>query len=210
MAVKRSVRITAICRAAENMDAMDWLGKVGATVYAVEKLHAKIYLNESTVIVTSMNLLDSSSKNSKELALRIDDQRDQKEVRSYVQRLQDLSLGHQEYPKPLVSQPAGRVHKMAGTQPSESPSRRNDPDLLTRSVSKVWNTLKVAVTRGTCIRCGQQVQYDVEKPLCSACYKAWNRYKNSDYAEKYCHRCGQESDTSQAKPLCKSCYQTVK
>lgn len=208
LAVKRGVRITAIYRAGEDKNDIDWLGKEGAAVYAVEKLHAKIYLNESTMIVTSMNLLDSSSKNSKELAVRINDQRDQEEIRSYVLRLKDL--GRQEYPKASVSQQLGRVHKTDSSQPGASFRRRPDPDLLTASVSKVWNTLKVAVTGGTCIRCRQQVPYDPEKPLCNSCYKEWNRYKNFDYAEKYCHRCSQESDTTQARPLCKSCYRTVK
>jgi len=77
---------------------MEELGFKGATVYAVDKLHAKIYMNESTVIVTSMNLLESSSKNSKELAIRIDDENGKKEIRSYIQQLKEL--GHLEYPMP--------------------------------------------------------------------------------------------------------------
>lgn len=208
LAIGRGVQITAIYRTDDEKSKkdMEWLGLKGATVYAVDKLHAKIYLNESTVIVTSMNLLESSSKNSKELAVRIDDENGKKEIRSYIQQLKEL--GHLEYPKPQGFKQTDPSPKTEVLQPLKSSSRRHDP--LPDSVVKVWNILKKAVTSGKCIRCREQIQSDPEKPFCNTCYKKWSRYKRSNYEEKYCHRCGQESPTTQAKPICTTCYKLLK
>jgi hypothetical protein len=208
LAIGRGVQITAIYRTDDEKSKtdIDWLGSNGAAVYAVEKLHAKIYLNESSVIVTSMNLHESSSKNSKELAVRIADEDGKMEIRRYIQQLKEL--GCQEYPKPLSLKQSDQNPKPGALQPLKSNGRRHDP--LPDSVVKVWNIVKRAVTSGKCIRCREQIQYGPEKPFCDTCYKAWSRYKRSSYGEKYCHRCGQESSTTQAKSLCRICYQAVK
>jgi phosphatidylserine/phosphatidylglycerophosphate/cardiolipin synthase-like enzyme len=208
IAINRGVQITAIYRTDDEKSRtdIDWLGSKGATVYAVEKLHAKIYLSDSTVIVTSMNLLESSSKNSKELAVRIDDENSKKEIRIYTQRLKEL--GHLEYPKSLGLKQTDPSPKTEVLQPLKSNGRRHDP--LPNSVVKVWNIVKRAVTSGKCIRCGEQIQSDPDKPFCNSCYKAWSRYKRSDYGEKYCHQCGKESATTQAKPRCPACYKLSK
>jgi len=208
LAIGRGVKITAIYRTDDEKSKtdIDWLGSNGATVYAVDKLHAKIYLSESSVIVTSMNLHESSSKNSKELAVRIDDEGGKMEIRKYIQQLKEL--GCQEYPKPLGLEQSDQKPRTGVLQPLKSANRRHDP--LADSVVKVWNIVKKAVTSGKCIRCGQQIQSDPDKPFCNTCYKAWSRYKRSDYGEKYCHQCGKESATTQAKPRCPTCYKLSK
>jgi Zn finger protein HypA/HybF involved in hydrogenase expression len=59
---------------------------------------------------------------------------------------------------------------------------------------------------GTCIRCGDSVRLNPERPLCPDCYDSWVRYENPDYEENFCHACGEESETSMRRPLCGSCY----
>ena len=198
-ATRRGVKITAIYRSKEDNTDMTWLGDLGALVYSVDKLHSKIYMNDSSILVGSMNLLESSSKNSRELAVSIENERDQLEIKKYVHQI--MELGTQEFPK------APRSPRSSTTPKVVRNTTRKESDSLTKSVSKVWNSLVTAVSGGSCIRCSEHLQYDIEKPLCATCYKAWSRYKRPDFEEKYCHRCGKKSSTSLAKPLCRVCYQ---
>lgn len=71
---------------------------------------------------------------------------------------------------------------------------------------------RAAATRpaGHCIRCKASIDRNAERPLCSACYPSWARYKNPTYKEKHCHSCGIEAKTSFAAPLCRSCYAASK
>src|SRR5665811_2195015 len=52
LAANRGVRIISVYRAGEEGPDIEWLGAEGATVYAVENLHAKLFMNEATVIMT--------------------------------------------------------------------------------------------------------------------------------------------------------------
>lgn len=61
-------------------------------------------------------------------------------------------------------------------------------------------------SRGHCIRCGESIDFDTDKPFCYSCFKSWSRWSNEDYEENYCHLCGRERGTSKAKPLCYRCY----
>ncbi len=63
---------------------------------------------------------------------------------------------------------------------------------------------------GVCIRCGTQIPFDTERPLCKSCFAAWVRFKNFNYEEKHCHACGQPAETSMARPFCFDCYKEVK
>ena len=68
-AVARGVRVHFLYRAGEHNEDIEGLEGLGVKVYAVDNLHAKIYLNESSVLITSMNLHESSSKNSMEICV---------------------------------------------------------------------------------------------------------------------------------------------
>ena len=59
---------------------------------------------------------------------------------------------------------------------------------------------------GRCIRCGIDIEFNPEKPMCYKCYKNWSEYSNIDYPEKFCHDCGSNTKTSIAKPICLKCY----
>ncbi|MFH0914266.1 MAG: hypothetical protein V1849_03140, partial [Chloroflexota bacterium] len=57
-----------------------------------------------------------------------------------------------------------------------------------------------------CIRRGDRIPFDPNRPLCDDCYRKWAEHKNPDYPEHYCHSCGKQSKTTYEKPLCRSCY----
>ena len=63
---------------------------------------------------------------------------------------------------------------------------------------------------GICIRCGTQIPFNQNKPLCISCFKSWNRFRNMSYEEKFCHACGISNPSSMSKPFCLDCYKKVK
>jgi hypothetical protein len=56
---------------------------------------------------------------------------------------------------------------------------------------------------GYCIRTGVEIPFNVDKPLSFDAYKAWNKYGDKDYSEKYCHLTGELSngETSVRHPI---------
>lgn len=185
-AVQRGVKVTVLVRndndrlgGDKGAASIKWLIENGVTVHSLERLHAKIYLNEHSVLVSSMNLTESSATNSFEVAVLVADSRSAARIREYVS------------------------HTLLETsQPVRAPG------VLAKAVRKISEQIaeyKVQ-PRGACIRCGTKVQFDISKPLCDAHYDEWAKWKNNEYEEKFCHSCGKSNATSYAKPLCASCF----
>ena len=168
------VHIVAVCREEQKEKEekhFKWLRHLGADVHLVSRLHAKIYYNESTAIVTSMNLLKSSATDSKEIGFKINDAKMHGQIREYVH---EKLIAHS---KPI-----------APPRPTSTPAPKAKPPKNP--------------ARGLCIRGGEEIPYNPERPLCLKHFRSWNNRKDPDYAEKHCHRCGKERKTSFAKPLC--------
>ena len=86
--IGRKVSVTIVCRVGENDKDVKWLEQEGADVLPIERLHSKLYMNESVALVTSMNLVESSAKNSKEIGVRFDaSESEHEELRGYVEKL---------------------------------------------------------------------------------------------------------------------------
>ncbi|WP_066224995.1 phospholipase D family protein [Formosa haliotis] len=56
---------------------------------------------------------------------------------------------------------------------------------------------------GYCIRTGEEIPFDLDRPLSYKAFKSWAKFKNYDFPEKYCHKTGKKSngETSMAKPV---------
>lgn len=68
------------------------------------------------------------------------------------------------------------------------------------------NSEQPKIETGTCIRCGEKISYNVNRPLCDNCYQTWCQFGNIDYPETYCHKCGEiYEDITYKNPLCKKC-----
>jgi sugar-specific transcriptional regulator TrmB len=188
-AIERHVDITFLIRedhTAHKPENLEWLHANRVKVYLIPNLHAKIYLNEKTVLVSSMNVHRTSITDSKDFAMFIKNQEQEQMLREYVKRLIGKGTRTQlsQTIRDRVSDP---VDKNRSTQPSRSIERR-------------------AVEYGYCIRSRDKISLDIDKPLCADCYRQWNKYQDEDYAEKYCHSCGNSAETTFAKPLCKACW----
>lgn len=209
IAQRRGVRVILIYRTGEDGPDIEWLGANGAMVYAVDRLHAKLFMNESTVIMTSMNLLETSSKNSKEVALQVTDPAAASELRAYV-RNRLIPLGIKVHPAPAKSkavQAWENISKaIAGAVNEQTPQR---PRPTGRPLKRQVREARPAHGGGFCIRCAERIRFDPARPLCDKDFVIWNRYADRSYIEKCCHRCGKPNDTCYEKPLCYSCFKAV-
>jgi phosphatidylserine/phosphatidylglycerophosphate/cardiolipin synthase-like enzyme len=157
------------------------LETVGVKIAFLTRLHAKVYISESQAIVTSMNLLKSSALDSWELAIR-------------AHSAQDATIFNQ-----IVAHTKGLMDRA-----------RDEHQISAKIVTKAPPAPKPPRTRartGHCIRCGDDIAFNADRPLCADCFKAWAKYENPEYKEKHCHSCGKERSTSLAKPLCKPCWE---
>lgn len=191
LAAKRNVPIRAICRkdrAKEERGYWDWLSNLGAEVYLVNNLHAKIYCNESYGIITSMNLLKGSVVGSKEVGIGLTEL---DRIHNYVNSLTKHDKFAPSKPKTLAS-------PVAEARPKPSADSKGN--------------IKGAkiVLKGSCIGCSKEVDYDTKRPRCIDCHNRWDGNKNRP--ENYCHGCGQEKKAAFgrpicfSRPLCSTCY----
>ena len=207
-AIGREVRVTMLYRDGKDRDGKDlrkavtYLEDLGAKVLPVKWLHSKIYMNESTALASSMNLLESSFNNSSEFCIRIDKAnldygRLYNELDTYVERIQWRIEQQNPSATPDQSTPA----KPAARKPAPAKAAR-------KSAPPPRSAPKAAATRttGHCLRCGSEIPFDLEYPYCESHYQIWASFDNETYKEKHCHACGTEHGTSMAKPVCSSCY----
>ena len=203
-AIAKEVHVTMLYRDEKDQrEGVAYLERLGAKVLPVEWLHSKIYMNESTALASSMNLLDSSFNNSSEFCIRIDKANNgplYNQLAEYVERIQLRTERRNPSATPDKSTPA----KAAAPKPAPAKA-------AAKSVPPPRSAPKAAAASATghCIRCGVGIPLNPEKPLCADDYKSWNRYQNRDYEENHCHLCGEEHDTSMAKPLCRRCRRAV-
>jgi len=160
-----------------------------------ENLHAKCYVNEDTMIITSLNLYEFSMANNKEMGVLIDknDPADSqlfeeafKEVKYILDTSQDLDLN-------------GSMLKSA--KPTENKTFK---EKSTASQIKAQN--------GFCIRTGVEIPFNVEKPLSYDAYKKWSLHNDPNYPEKFCHYSGEPAngETSVSRPILKKNWKKAK
>ncbi|HEY9206105.1 MAG TPA: phospholipase D family protein [Candidatus Methanoperedens sp.] len=151
-----------------------------------DELHAKCYLNDEKMIITSLNLYDFSMANNKEMGVLIEKSNPNDEE--------------------LFNDAFKEVDYI--NQTSERFAYRTQNTLSTTS-NKFDSDKKSDKLTGYCIRCGLDLNLNPEQPLCFKCYKEWEIYSNPDYEEKFCHACGKESKTTIDKPFCYNCYKKI-
>lgn len=184
-----------------------------------EHLHAKYYSNENRAVLSSMNLYEYSQNNNIEFGIltnpnlitsltssftgnSLDD-----EAYSYFQQvLQDSDL--------LFNRKPDYESKYGGIQKSYITSETLHDDLSSRLISKPKKQKvtkshskpseeKQSVKVGYCIRTGEEINFNPEKPMTNKAYKMWSKFGDKAYQEKYCHYSGETSngETTLAKPI---------
>lgn len=151
------------------------------TAVPIKMLHAKIYANETSALVTSMNLLESSAMYSRDVGLLVKDAALRREIDGFIRTLWD-SVD-------------------ADSSPAVAGARANGNSARLHRVSNANDIAQVIDIGGFCIECGSPVSFDPGKPLCPQCYSRHGR----NGAHRLCHKCGEPHRTLLNEPLCRDC-----
>ncbi|TFG26069.1 MAG: hypothetical protein EU533_00010 [Promethearchaeota archaeon] len=149
-------------------------------LYYYDNLHAKCYFNEELMVITSMNLHEFSLVNNREIGVLIKRRKDEDKEVYEAARNEALSI-----------------------------MRSSVKEIKTSKLSKLETKKGLYQKHGYCVRCKSEIDFNIEKPLCKACYLVWIKFSEPYYQEQYCHKCGRESPTSFAHPLCRECWQEI-
>jgi phosphatidylserine/phosphatidylglycerophosphate/cardiolipin synthase-like enzyme len=178
-----------------QLDENNWLeGQIGIRTSLCKNLHAKCYINENEAIITSMNLYEFSQQNNNEMGV-------------YISKLQDLDLYTatlEEVQRLLTISEEIRVtvKKVTATTPPKA-EKKNIDGKPTTSANKHY---------GFCIRTGEEIPFNVEKPMTYEAFKSWNKYGDSEFEENFCHFSGEPSygETSVSRPILKKNWKKAK
>lgn len=115
-----------------------------------------------------------------------------KEV-AFEQTLAQVLPTRQEVPV----RPSSTQWSSTATPPTHSEPRQN-PALWGRPTEP-------ASHQGYCIRTGEPIPFNPERPFSYSAYKSWASFGNDDYPERYCHKTGEPSlgRTSMRHPILK-------
>lgn len=189
----RRVRVDLLIRGgdtlAKHQERTQQLRADGVHVHYLDRLHAKIYLNEQAALITSMNLVQASASGSWESGILLTLKDDRAAYQAILHQAQQLiERAHQETRMGAPISAPAPASKAKLTPTPRQPSPRKAP------------------TPGVCIRCSAKVKLNPGKPLCGDCWASWAQFENEDYEENYCHLCGRAARSSMRKPLCSQCF----
>jgi hypothetical protein len=161
-------------------------------------LHAKYYANESESIITSLNLHQFSLKNNIEVGTLL--KKSLIPMGGFLTGTEDADAFN--YFDVVLS-------KSEPVHIAEKESRHKSSKVIVNNVNDFFNDRK---TSGYCIRSGEKIPFNLEKPFSAKAYLEWAKYKNESYKENYCHFSGEKSNgqTSFAKPVLAKYWKEVK
>ena len=187
-------------------------------IYYEPRLHAKYYSNEKKAILSSMNLLEYSQNNNIEFGIVTEVAGGLLNIRERIagdqvdREAYEYFRGLLEYRNPEYHNEAIFKKTMLGLSNKYSHSEVTI-DLLTDQLSNAKTPKAAPVEKkkrvtpskisGYCIRTGEAIPFNIEKPYTDKAFTSWNRFKNEDFSEKYCHYSGEPSEgsTTKAKPI---------
>jgi len=148
-----------------------------------DDLHAKCFYNETSMVITSLNLHEHSQQNNREMGILLRSTDDSQVFKA--------ALTEAEF----IVRRAKRDSTI-----------RNIEEPAIKEPSRTRPQSRVSLS-GYCIRCGKSIAYNVKTPYCPACYNVWVKYKDPNYEEEFCHQCGTPNElTTMNRPICNSCY----
>lgn len=153
-----------------------------------EDLHAKCYVNDDKMVITSLNLYEFSMANNKEMGVLID-KNDPADLQLFEEAFKEVDYINQTSQRFELNAPKPTFTKQADFKTTkEKPSFQSSNKLT-----------------GYCIRTGFEIPFNIERPMSYDAFKSWNKFGNPDYAENFCHFSGEPSngETSVARPILK-------
>lgn len=214
-AARRGVEIRLVCREGDLKDAQraQLMALPRVQLFFMEHLHAKCYANERRLVLTSMNLYDASGKN-REMGVSCEvGQELYRDAMAEAESIINNALPFhgavrtraQATSAPPAAKPASP--RVVSARQATARSAVSAAPVARKVASSSSAVLKATKGRGYCVRCRCSIELNAERPFCLECFKAWNQYKNEDYAEACCHACGQRVEgISKRKPQCYKCW----
>ncbi len=149
-----------------------------------EDLHAKCYVNDDKMVITSLNLYEFSMANNKEMGVLID-KNDPADLDLFNDAFKEVDY---------INETSQRF------------------ELTTHVPPKFTKQTGSKSGFGYCIRTGIEIPFNIEKPLSYDSFKKWNEFADPDYPENFCHFSGESSngDTSVSKPILKNNWKKAK
>lgn len=153
-----------------------------------EDLHAKCYVNDDKMVITSLNLYEFSMANNKEMGVLID-KKDPADTQLFEDAIKEVDYINQTSQRFEFGAPKTSNFTKPTENITSNSKQRNNKDKQT----------------GYCIRTGVEIPFNIEKPLSYDAYRKWNEFGDPDYPEKFCHFSGEPSngETSVSKPILK-------
>ena len=181
-----------------------------------KRLHAKYYANESSAILTSMNLYNFSQDNNIEAGVLTN----RKGILGSITSQDTLENDAAGYFQRVIEQSNLlflKEPKFESTMLGLS-RRYTNSVIETDKLSDFFNNKLKADTSfkkdtfipeqatkqmGFCIRTGTQIPFNPKLPMCDTAFQSWKKFSNNEYPEKYCHFSGELSngETTFSKPI---------
>ena len=177
-AEQRGVDVTVYYRADE---ANPMAEHPSITAVPVRMLHAKIYANETTALISSMNLVETSALYSRDVGILVTDPALRRQIDGFVRSLWD-SVDTESPPGSSANNGHGNATRM-------------------HRVSTAADIAAVLDIEGHCIECGANISFDPDKPLCFQCYSRHGRTG----VHNVCHKCNDSHRTLLNEPFCRVC-----
>jgi phosphatidylserine/phosphatidylglycerophosphate/cardiolipin synthase-like enzyme len=152
-------------------------------LYFFVNLHAKCYYNENNMVITSMNMYEFSEKNNREMGV-------------LIRKTNDVDLFENAVNEAISIKNNAKVIQVRYNQRNANIRKQETKKQGHKGTNK-W---------GFCIRCGENIPYNPNRPLCESHFLSWSYWQNYDFIENRCHCCGEEMPSSMGKPLCLDCF----
>lgn len=181
-----------------------------------KRLHAKFYANQSSQIITSMNLYDFSQDENIEVGIKTEytnlgnlttklvtgETSLDKDAWEYFDKVIDRSellfKNTPQYESAMLGMTKRYINfKTEVDKISEHFSKINQRKMYSAKITSS------EIIEGYCIRTGDKIPFNAQKPYSDKAYKSWAQFKNPNYKENFCHKTGKKSDgkTSMANPI---------
>lgn len=203
------------------------------SIVYVPLLHAKYYGNESKGVISSINLHDYSFKNNIEFGVYSEvsimhsftnspDKDAWQTSHKIAEENEAVFIKRPVYEKKLFSALLGKnfiksdilldvTEKFYGNVFSKSKNIEikritdfpNELELGSQPSQRPERQEVEEITVGYCIRTGERIPFNPQRPYSERAFRSWAQYSNIDYKENFCHKTGKESfgKTSMRNPI---------
>lgn len=171
-----------------------------------EDLHAKCYLNDDKMVITSLNLYEFSMANNKEMGVLID-KNDPADSQLFDEAFKEVDY---------INETSQRFELNSSNQTDNTNKYvKPNPAFIKQTDNKNINITTTSSnnnSKGYCIRTGVEIPFNLEKPMCYEAFKSWSKYGDPEYSERFCHFSGEASngETCISRPILKKNWKKAK